>query len=356
MNNENFKKIFISHSSEDEEIIKYFVDDILIGVLGFFHTDIFCTSLDGMKIESGEDWRKQIEVHLNTAPLSILFITPNYKMSEICQNELGASWIVSDNVVPLIVEPITYSNVGILQEVRQVEKVTNEKGLDRLKDKIIKIFDIPNRRIKSDRWTSKKREFITKTNIYLKENPFKEPITEDNFKKIKDERDQLQNDYESVLKENINFKKVINELEEENGEKSGTDIKLKHGLLTEIEKFEELLDETNELLNNFHSAIITFIFNSYTNNDLYVNYDIYRGEIEEAIARQYINKECDVLWENSRLMRNLHNKLKELEEFINELDSTIIHKLEQRYDENIEIDINNLSFWEFLIGIKLYYN
>ena len=115
------KKIFISHSTEDHQIVQYFIDDLLIGALNFNITEIFCTSADGAKIKSGEDWRESIMENLSKSSVAVIVITPNYKSSEMCLNELGALWFTKKNILPLIVEPIKYETVGVLLTVRQID-------------------------------------------------------------------------------------------------------------------------------------------------------------------------------------------------------------------------------------------
>lgn len=53
------KKIFISHSSEDKDIVNGFVKEILMLGCKFERTDIFCT-LDHSAIRTGEDFRNEI--------------------------------------------------------------------------------------------------------------------------------------------------------------------------------------------------------------------------------------------------------------------------------------------------------
>ncbi|MCF6271113.1 MAG: TIR domain-containing protein, partial [Melioribacteraceae bacterium] len=184
-------KIFLSHASKDGEIVKYFIDDILTGGLSVRINDIFCTTTDGTKIESGEDWRNSIREELKNAAITILIITSNYKESEICLNEMGAAWVTSGKVIPLIVEPIKYSSVGIIQEPKQIEKLLDEKSLDRLKDIIQRKLDIPNTEIKSDRWSTKKIEFLTKIEDYISSHPFNIPIARDTFENLINEKNTL---------------------------------------------------------------------------------------------------------------------------------------------------------------------
>ena len=75
------KKIFISHSSADKELVEIFVDKLLVCGMGFSNDDIFCTSLEGLGIKTGKDWRNEIQKNLCKSQVVILFITPNYKIS-----------------------------------------------------------------------------------------------------------------------------------------------------------------------------------------------------------------------------------------------------------------------------------
>ena len=166
------KKIFISHASADQPIIKSLIDDLLHGALSVKISDIFCTTADGTKIESGKDWRNSIQEALRNSKVTLLIITPNYKESEICMCEMGAAWVTSSKVLPFIVEPITYDSVGVIQQPKQIEKILEEKSLDRLRDVIQETLEIDPKEIKSDRWTAKKTEFLQKVKMHLKTNPF----------------------------------------------------------------------------------------------------------------------------------------------------------------------------------------
>lgn len=163
-------KIFVSHATKDEEIAKAFVDLILQGGLSVPINEIYCISADGTKIKSGDDWRNSIMSAIRIVKINFLLITPSYKNSEVCLNEMGAAWISDAKVIPLIIEPITYKTVGIIQEPNQIEKLLDELSLDRIKDIIQEKLHIDNSQLKSDRWTAKKREFLKIINNYLEIN------------------------------------------------------------------------------------------------------------------------------------------------------------------------------------------
>jgi hypothetical protein len=166
-------KIFISHASEDRLIIEKFADNILKLGLNIQTKDIFCSSIPGTRPSTGETWKDIVKNNLKDAEVVIMIITPNFKNSEMCQSEGGAAWALSKEILPLIIEPINYSSVGILFEDKQIDIITEPESLDRIKDKLEILLKIKSQE-PSDIWTKLKHEFISSIKKYLKENPFKE--------------------------------------------------------------------------------------------------------------------------------------------------------------------------------------
>lgn len=179
------QKIFVSHASKDEEIARAFVDLILHGGLSVPINEIYCISADGTKIKSGDDWRNSIRSAIRIVKINFLLITTSYKNSEVCLNEMGAAWVSDAKVIPLIIDPITYKTVGIIQEPNQIEKLLDEMSLDRIKDVIQEELHIDNSQLRSDRWTAKKREFLDRVNHYLETNTFQnhDNIVDENLTK-----------------------------------------------------------------------------------------------------------------------------------------------------------------------------
>lgn len=123
--------IFISHSSKDSDIVNSFVENILIKGMKFHSDGIFCTSIQGMDIKSGEDFKLRIKKELTTADIVIQIISDNYKESEVCLNEMGASWVLDATVIPFILPPVSFSNIGFIHNTTQLLRL-NEK-IDLLK-------------------------------------------------------------------------------------------------------------------------------------------------------------------------------------------------------------------------------
>lgn len=151
-------KIFISHSSKNKIIVNKFCDLILDNGLNInLVEDVFNTSLEGSKPKNGEDFRNRIKNELLSANLVLQFISTEYRESQVCLNEMGAAWVLSDNVIPLIIEKDNYE-VGFIHSTTQQCQLTNEKSIlaliDELKEKdIIKDYKLP-------RLTEKVKEFV----------------------------------------------------------------------------------------------------------------------------------------------------------------------------------------------------
>src|SRR3989339_646154 len=117
-------KIFISHSSKDKSIIDSFITNILILGCGIDENNIFCTSVEGLGIKTGEDFRSHIWQNLVNSNYSFLLISNNYKRSDICLNEMGASWALKDiKVKPFLLPGMDFNSIGTLYNVKHVTKI-----------------------------------------------------------------------------------------------------------------------------------------------------------------------------------------------------------------------------------------
>jgi hypothetical protein len=137
------KKIFISHSSDDETIVNAFIKDILIVGCGFRRTEIFCT-LDHTVIRTGDDFRNEIIENMKRCDYILCMISDNYRKSEVCQNELGAAWAMTGKrVLPFKFPNINFKEIGFLNVVKQTADLTDKSKLDELYDELCRFYDLP---------------------------------------------------------------------------------------------------------------------------------------------------------------------------------------------------------------------
>lgn len=136
------KKLFISHSSKDEKVVKEFIEKILMLGCGFKRADIFCT-LDHTTIRTGDDFRNEIIENMKSCDYILCFISNNYRNSEICQNEMGAAWTFNDKrVLPFKFPSLQFSEIGFLNVVKQGADIMDRSKLDELYEELCEFYGI----------------------------------------------------------------------------------------------------------------------------------------------------------------------------------------------------------------------
>ena len=157
------RKIFISHSSNDEQIIKQFTKDILIAGCGLRQNGIFCT-LDHSSIHTGEDFRNEIVNGMKESDFILLMISNNYKESEVCLNEMGAAWaLTGKTVLPFVLPDCAFEDMGFLYKVKQGASITDKTKLDELYKDICETYNIEQDWIHFNQISN---EFIETVNKY----------------------------------------------------------------------------------------------------------------------------------------------------------------------------------------------
>jgi len=158
-------KIFISHSSKDKSVIDSFVTNVLILGCGISENEIFCTSIEGLGIRTGKDFRSHFKQNLISSDYSFLFISNNYKRSDICLNEMGASWALNDiEVKPFLLPEIRFNSIGTLYNVKQAAHVNDSYALDELFTELTKKYKIEK---KISRWNKSKEDFLKTAEVNI---------------------------------------------------------------------------------------------------------------------------------------------------------------------------------------------
>mgnify|MGYP002624828314 FL=1 len=155
------KKIFISHASADESIVKAFTKEILLLGCGFSSQDIFCT-LDHTAIRTGDDFRNRIVESMKGCDFVFCLISENYRQSEVCQNEMGAAWALDGKrVLPFKFPNIKFTELGFLNVVKQAADITDNSKLDELYIELCEYYDLQQDWIN---FNQRKADFINVVN------------------------------------------------------------------------------------------------------------------------------------------------------------------------------------------------
>jgi len=152
------KRIFVSHSSVDEELVDQFVYLLNAG-MKVEADDIFCTSIRG-NIPTGSSFIKHIKENINNATLTILLITESYVESYFCIAEMGASWALSHEIYPIIFEPLNYDilNRTPLKDLH-AKKIKKQEDIEHMYEEFLD---------KGYAKKSFKTEFIKKADSFIK--------------------------------------------------------------------------------------------------------------------------------------------------------------------------------------------
>ena len=141
-NTAHAKKIFISHSSDDKDIINNFIKEILKIGCGFKNEDIFCT-LDPTVIRTGDDFRDKIVENMKQCDYILLFISENYNKSDVCKNEMGAAWALEGKrILPFLLPDISFDQMGFLNVVKQGASVSDKRKLDEFYDELCNYYSL----------------------------------------------------------------------------------------------------------------------------------------------------------------------------------------------------------------------
>ena len=152
------KRIFISHSSKDEQYISRFVNQILALGIGISLDDIFCTSIEDLGIKNGEDIRKHIQDNIRGAEYAFLMISDNYKASEICINEMGAVWAYDAKVRLYMLPGAKFDKIGWLCDTRKAQNLSSAVALDQLYKEMRSHFGITTDNF--EHWSRIREEFV----------------------------------------------------------------------------------------------------------------------------------------------------------------------------------------------------
>ena len=145
-----YPMVFISHSSKDKDIISSFVEQILRLGLGLTPDDIAYTSEEPFGVEPGENIAKYIRENISGATVVLLMISPNYRQSEVCLNEMGAAWALGKKCISVVLPGADFSYLGWLCSLEKAVQMCEKDNLLSLSGKLAELMQIDiSKRFKS---------------------------------------------------------------------------------------------------------------------------------------------------------------------------------------------------------------
>lgn len=149
-------QIFISHAHEDEALARELLTLLELGA-GVPGAAVFCSSQPGQGVAAGEPLRERLRQALLDARLGIALVTPLYFESRYCQCELGALWISTKPVLPLIVPPSRPQDLETVAAGLHGLDLAKAHAIDELRDRVAAHCDVDAR--STAQWNARRDEF-----------------------------------------------------------------------------------------------------------------------------------------------------------------------------------------------------
>lgn len=129
------KKFFVSHSGADRDLAEALVD-LLCAALPLKRVDFLCTSVDGSKLQGGDDTDEVLRREICDVPVFMSLLTKQAVTSTYVLFELGARWGCKRHHIPLLAKG---AGVDVLREPL---KAINALHLGKLADILQLVQDV----------------------------------------------------------------------------------------------------------------------------------------------------------------------------------------------------------------------
>ena len=151
------KKIFISHASDDKDVISLFKDLILNNGLGVSDEDIAFTSVSETGVPLGMSIPDYIKENISSCDFVFFMISDKYRKSEVCLNEMGAAWALNKRILPLLLNNEPFESIGWLYDKNLCTNINNSERLDEIRDEFTAKYGHSE---KTSVWNKYKSKFI----------------------------------------------------------------------------------------------------------------------------------------------------------------------------------------------------
>ena len=155
-------KIFISHSSKDEEIVKAFVN--LLTDIGIKDPNqLFCSSYPPFDVKLNDDIFETLKEQYQKYSLYMIYmLSNNYYQSPVSLNEMGAGWVLQYDYLCVLLPGFSPNDVkGCVNNRKKAMLLDSDKlkyELNTFKDSLVNMMGVPA--IDNNLWEQKRDQFI----------------------------------------------------------------------------------------------------------------------------------------------------------------------------------------------------
>jgi hypothetical protein len=157
-------KVFISHSSFDRDFVEEIID--ILETIGLSSDNIFCSSFDGYGIDLGENFLERLRNELDETILVLFILSENFYKSPICLCEMGATWIKTNEHIPILIPPFDFKDIQGVIPLTQGFRINDPMKLNLFREKIEILFGL--KAIDVSSWERKRDRTLGRINDILK--------------------------------------------------------------------------------------------------------------------------------------------------------------------------------------------
>lgn len=276
--NSKSKPLFISHAVADHKLVQAFVDFLEEGI-GVPEIDIFCTSIKGKGIPTGKKFVEYIKNQINGPKIVILMLTQNYYESNFCMAELGASWVKSHDIYPIIIPPLTYNDVEDVLLGIQVTKISDSIKLNELREQLTETLGFDPK--PGYKWDVKRELFLERVTQILPDLPKPDKISREEYEKLEEKNTEYLEGLKEYGLENDKLKDLVEKLKKAKDKEEITSILRQD--TGEQEIYEELVTESEAHLNDLPAIVVYLLFKNF-NGEPHVIFNAFeeREQLDDA--------------------------------------------------------------------------
>jgi diguanylate cyclase (GGDEF)-like protein len=152
------QRLFISHSVKDAQLVAELSRLLQTGLM-LTADNIFVSSIPGQGLLPGEPIVAGLWERVSSSALILFVVSNSFLQSAYSMCELGAVWGAKKKYIPLLVPPLTYSDLpGVLSNVQSFS-FTKDRDLDGVRDYIVDAFPYLRRKGGFASWANAKDHF-----------------------------------------------------------------------------------------------------------------------------------------------------------------------------------------------------
>jgi hypothetical protein len=297
--------------------------------------------LEEQAIPPGVDFKGHIKVQLGDAETVIAVVSPQYYISAFCMGELGATWALAKNLVPLLIPPVDSNDLRGSLFGTQALAVGQSEKLDSMHAVLVELANPPE---KVSRWNSRKKQFLEKLPALLQALTPIKTMSEKEAQLLRAELDEYKREFEEADAELSILEAQIVELSKLKDSGAVDESRKKYS--KDSDRFDELLSNSQEATRQLPAVVRAALFHKIRGEIFFPDYNQWHDEPQQAAEDNLMEADengFSVREDHPRVQRAL-KALTALSDFLNDLPADFpVKEYQNKYEDLLEL--TSRPFW-----------